>query len=1279
MVLKVSDTETPVEADSLYDADTSSEEGRHYYLPRPPDRPIFAKSPAYNLLSRELKRFRARDIRGRSFLISGHRGSGKTTLVLRAIEDLIRGVRRIEEWVQAGLPLASLWLNEPDMAGMQDVWLEKNGVEDLRRRPLLVKLHGPTILSPSINSASEGNGQESDSTDQGETDDESDSPQDPSDKAAQAVLIQITIALYRELCAEMTTCYRSKAMEFAAETGSKDVIEQVGQLCLELDNAPEPALLREFWSRIDALSTGVLWDFSEDSDTTGRQFDDSGIRELVALSTAAQAYRVVSGSIKYERGKKGSVDNESTKKSELVPAIKEFANPFLSLITGGLVGGATFASKGDPGISAVVGLATLLLTSLTLTFASSRTAKRSETREYTFIRDYKVETLDRELPIVIDRIRAAGLDPVFVVDELDKVEKLDEHMMGLVERLKHLVADNSFFCFLTDRDYFEGLRERSRVDAYPKEHTYFSHRLFVLYRPKDIQEYLERLIRIEDPSDLDSLKHQFAMTYLLKHRAMMHTFDLQRELAKVSDDKGIIEISYDDVTGQRGYRYHMMIQMAIEHLLGEPELAERLEQDAQFGQLTYDALYMPSRSWVAGDEYLDVSDHAIEKYLRGRLLPLSRREENPDQELQTIKNGNDIESAGSPLEDDPPSQENLLRGLVRDTDREYLIDLIRELVAMLADPEILKKKVKDRARSREGDTGANPLQSLADTIPQYDEMPADGNTEDDESDDLRLIVAVKKDEEGRQDQGASKGDEAERDDEANRGPLRYRWYRDPFGRQLLHKGEKPEKFVNKSSQIANDQFLERFTSFLVEAGGPQLDPHELGLCGVIPATPTWDFVSQARARLIEFRETESHYDEILDDQDTVREYVGILSRHGEQVFASLTISYLVQREAGLEDKPENSFAAFRALSTILNPHGVDTEKVGQRLRSYYESLGFPRDFAPPLRRGAFEEWSARYGELTAMIKDRSVSDLSEHRDIAWRDWRGQLDGYFATGTFEPTRSLSRAACLAAGVTPDCTSLRSPSDMTIREASDLAVSAIKGHEAESAEYVPIWALLPMLRLLGIVESPGSARSMFEHLARLSESESTRRQFEAEIERTASVFAGGEPAKARRSVLILSSEEESTADHWPLSQHYGVIILTSSALSSETGPNILPIVSLVFAAQLEVAIVDLHERTLQEVEGMLRQGTADIADDSSPFPTVYMSPYARDLKEEFPQLDFIVGDRLDTTMIQVQAILNDMTGDAGRPKTKKKAANKKPAKKKGTKKATKGKIRRKPRPR
>jgi len=52
--------------------------------------PPFLTSSAAQALTEDLKRYLRGDIEGRSFLIAGHRGAGKTSTVLRVAEDAYR-------------------------------------------------------------------------------------------------------------------------------------------------------------------------------------------------------------------------------------------------------------------------------------------------------------------------------------------------------------------------------------------------------------------------------------------------------------------------------------------------------------------------------------------------------------------------------------------------------------------------------------------------------------------------------------------------------------------------------------------------------------------------------------------------------------------------------------------------------------------------------------------------------------------------------------------------------------------------------------------------------------------------------------------------------------------------------------------------------------------------------------------------------------------------------------------------------------------------------------
>jgi hypothetical protein len=96
-----------------------------------PTRMHFMYSEAFRVFARSLANYVGGDIPGRCFLIAGNRGAGKTTLVLRAVGEYYEAaLRRLVEAAAA-----------QDIAALQ-----------ARRvaRPLLVKLHGPSLLADEL-------------------------------------------------------------------------------------------------------------------------------------------------------------------------------------------------------------------------------------------------------------------------------------------------------------------------------------------------------------------------------------------------------------------------------------------------------------------------------------------------------------------------------------------------------------------------------------------------------------------------------------------------------------------------------------------------------------------------------------------------------------------------------------------------------------------------------------------------------------------------------------------------------------------------------------------------------------------------------------------------------------------------------------------------------------------------------------------------------------------------------------------------------------------------
>ena len=213
---------------------------------------ILAESAAYGRLCSELTRYVKGEISGRSFLISGHRGAGKTTLILKAIEDTT-------------------------------FRMQSYGF-----RPLLIPLHGPDLLLPSDSDddAETPAAQDSDTANdidenpdkkneahleapptpanrtQSKASKKTDAAAAPSTTArdTEQFLRQVTIGIYRALADLFHEAYR-RAAELYSGRGFpawRDLPELAAQLRIELDGAPDVSLLREFWRRAGALQDGIV-------------------------------------------------------------------------------------------------------------------------------------------------------------------------------------------------------------------------------------------------------------------------------------------------------------------------------------------------------------------------------------------------------------------------------------------------------------------------------------------------------------------------------------------------------------------------------------------------------------------------------------------------------------------------------------------------------------------------------------------------------------------------------------------------------------------------------------------------------------------------------------------------------------------------------------------------------------------------------------------------------------------------------------------------------------
>jgi hypothetical protein len=539
-----------------------------------PKRRVFVNSAAFQMIKRDLRRYVDGEIPGRSHLIAGHRGAGKTALVLRAAEDL-----RFD--ILNGLPAT--------------------------QRPPLVKLHGPSLFSGDLPATAKD-----------------DTPA-KGDKLG-AALAQITVALYRALAQEFAYAFRRQVMLGSGTPPDQRQLELAAALTLELDNGSTATVLRAFWVKINRLAPGVLWP----ADWPAVR-PDQGMREIVALATASQAFQVCIGAIDF----KTTTSNSDTGKNKTKTGLSFDAASLINRLAG-LLGGAVFgaglaqAGGAHPAVTALAGAAAGLIGAASFSASTSRARDRSQSATYEFIRDFTITTLDRDLPEVIRRLRDAGLTPVFLIDELDKLGVQPavpndqapfspDPMTSLVDRLKNLTTDYGFFCFLTNRDYFEALRARLRDGAFPREHTYFSEQHFVLCTATDQLRYVLQAIECTlGTEDEDAASHWMALAFATRLRSRMNIIALVREMNRHVDSAGLVLPEFRAMATLPRYQIATAIQLAIDLALAAPKLQARIDDDPLFAQLAVDALYRLPTALEAGDPDVSLTETDLTAYLRTR-------------------------------------------------------------------------------------------------------------------------------------------------------------------------------------------------------------------------------------------------------------------------------------------------------------------------------------------------------------------------------------------------------------------------------------------------------------------------------------------------------------------------------------------------------------------------------------------------------------------------------------------------------------------------------------
>ncbi len=306
-----------------------------------------------------------------------------------------------------------------------------------------------------------------------------------------------------------------------------DLQERAAQFRMELDCGPKSERLREMWAdfslpsyRLDPILPGLAGGSQVPADQVHR--------ELVAFDTSLRMCREINAHRDNERSRQhsarsiaedGAVDLEesthpyarigSKVDEDTTTWMRAFfkfmlhgggraLNPLIGFVVGAVVFVAYLKEVGD----IPAGLLLAFVAGFVTTLLSNVMSAAHEAGK--MMSDDSFASLERALPIVLRRVEAAGLFPVIIVDELDRIDgvgagstvkgsDLRGRIAALARDLKYFAADQAFICFLAPRRFYEDIHSGRDGDLA----SFFTDRILVSHRRKELLQYLEERLIVD--------------------------------------------------------------------------------------------------------------------------------------------------------------------------------------------------------------------------------------------------------------------------------------------------------------------------------------------------------------------------------------------------------------------------------------------------------------------------------------------------------------------------------------------------------------------------------------------------------------------------------------------------------------------------------------------------------------------------------------------------------------------------------------------------------------
>jgi hypothetical protein len=552
---------------------------------------MMATSAARDDLANEIRRYLRDEQSGRSYLLAGHRGAGKTTTVLGAMQQVYNECLRKED---------------PRL---------------LRCRPILVRLHAPSLLLPRLDREKAKDGSPLPV------------PEAPSypERFLQEMAAGIFPALLEEVRAELVYLISRQ------RDRRPDALEMAAHVFDELSRGMPLGELRAMFRHLGVPETGLLG--------KSNLFD-----ELVAIQAAGEAYMVVTGTLETE-DKSGADMSAKEQREFRIGFDGGKAAQALTPLAASVAGALGLAAH-QPGAAIAVTLS-ILLGGLVIGNKLDSERNRTAARQRSFKRDNSQQSLLRRMPLLVGQLCEVGFSPIFVLDELDKLPRPanQELLPRLMTNLKSYVTERAFACFVVDREYFESLAG-SGPDPLPRyrpEHTFFSNTAYVVGSAPALHGFVRTMLGEDDLMRLGTDVVQGAqdralavdislLRHVVLHRARLHAYDVRRELEGMQANGmlALVRSSAGAFAPPRLWRYQAFLQLCIEWVMSDTEVRRRGVEDRFFPQLLHDALYAVSESWRKAGAEMDTPEVQPDSTLRRAVSELLALLQLPATNLKDV-------------------------------------------------------------------------------------------------------------------------------------------------------------------------------------------------------------------------------------------------------------------------------------------------------------------------------------------------------------------------------------------------------------------------------------------------------------------------------------------------------------------------------------------------------------------------------------------------------------------------------------------------------------------